>query len=422
MRQRRWMVWVIVLGLAGAGAFLLFERPSEAQRSGAKSQGGRRGAGAGAVPVSVAQAKQGDIGEYISALGTVTPVYTVTVTSRVVGALAAVYYREGQIVHKGQLLALIDPRPYEAVLVQAQGQLIRDQATLANARLDLQRYQVSYQEHAIPEQTFATAQATVNADEGTVKLDQGNLQAAQVNADYTRITSPIDGRVGLRLVDPGNIVQANGTTGLLVITQMQPITVIFTMAEDYLSDVVGQLRAGRKLSVDALDREDQHEIAAGTVLTIDNQVDPTTGTVRVRALFSNRDYRLFPNEFVNAKLLVRMLNNVILVPNAAIQRNNETAYVYLVQANKTVQSCNVNVTTTNSEVSAVTGIKAGDTLVTDGFDRLQNGSHVTVRTAAPAGGAEAPQSSQNATPQRQQGQANQQIPSPTRTAPQTGKK
>jgi len=416
--KRHWFYWAIFLCLVAAGTLLLFNLPSEAQRRSAGGAGGRRGAGAGPVPVSVAQAKRGDLGITISAIGTVTPVYTVTVTSRVVGEITAVYYKEGQIVHKGDLLALIDPRPYEAALVQAQGQLLRDQAILANARLDLQRYQIAYQQHAIPEQTVATQQATVSADEGTVKVDEGNLQAAQVNVDYTRIRSPIDGRVGLRLVDPGNIVQANGTTGLLVITQMQPITVIFTIAEDYLSEVVDQMQAGHTLRVDALDREDQHEIAQGTVITIDNQVDPTTGTVRVRALFPNRNYKLFPNEFVNARLLVRTLKNVILVPNAAIQRTPDTAYVYLVKPNHTVQSCNVNVTASNSEVSAVTGIHDGDTLVIDGFDRLQDGAQVSIRPeAAPAAaGAQTPQlNSSNARPQ---GRASHNL-APSKTAPQS---
>jgi multidrug efflux system membrane fusion protein len=421
MRQwRRWFIGAVIVCLASA-AFLIFQRPTEAQRGGAG--GGRRGAAMGAVPVSVAKATRGNIGEYISALGSVTPVYTVTVTSRVVGAITAVYYREGQLVRKGQLLALIDPRPYEAALVQAQGQLLRDQAMLANARLDLQRYEVSYQEHAIPEQTLATQKATVQADEGTVRVDEGNLQAAQVNVDYTRITSPIDGRVGLRLVDPGNIVQANGTTGLVVITQMQPITIIFTLAEDYLADVAKELRGGVKLRVDALDREDQHEIEQGTVLTIDNQVDPTTGTVRVRALFANNKYQLFPNEFVNARLLVRSLKNVVLAPNAAIQRNNENAYVYVVNANNTVQSHNVTVTTTNGEISAVSGINAGDTLVIDGFDRLQDGAHVSIRPATgPVAGAEAPQINQNAIPARQQGRANQNVTPPAASPAATDKK
>jgi len=325
------------------------------------------------------QVKQGNIGVYISALGTVTPVYTVTVTSRVVGELVAVHYREGQIVHKGDLLAVIDSRPYQAVLTQAEGQLARDQALLKNAYIDLDRYKMIYEQHAIPEQQLATQQATVDQDQGTVKLDQGNLDAAEVNVEYTKITAPIDGRVGLRQVDPGNIVQANGTAALLTIAQLQPITVIFTMAEDYISDVAPQMRAGRKLRVDALDRENQTEIAQGTVLTIDNQIDATTGTVKVRASFANRDYNLFPNEFVNAKLLVKTLNNVNLIPMASIQRNNEVAFVYVVNTNDTVQARNVTIATSDGNTAAVTGVNPGETIVTDGFDKLEDGVKVSIR-------------------------------------------
>jgi multidrug efflux system membrane fusion protein len=320
------------------------------------------------------------MGEYIEALGTVTPVYTVTVASRVVGQLTEVLYKEGQIVHKGDLLAIIDPRPYEAVYAQAQGQLQRDQAALENARVDLMRYKAAIEQHAIPEQQLATQVAAVHQDEGTVKLDEGNLAAAKVNVDYTRITSPIDGRVGLRTVDPGNIVPANGTTGIVTITQLQPITVIFTMAEDYISEVVAQMRAGHKLRVDALSRDDQSELAQGTVLTLDNQIDTSTGTVRVRATFPNKDNKLFPNEFVNAKLLVRTLMGVNIIPMAAIQRNNEISFVYVVNgATSTVQSRNINVATSDGINAAVTGVNPGETVVTDGFDKLQDGSKIAIR-------------------------------------------
>ena len=319
------------------------------------------------------------MGDYINALGTVTSVYTVTLTSRVAGTLDEVHYREGEVVHKGELLAIIDPRPYQASYLQAQGQLQRDQALLANARLDLDRYHMAFTQHAVPEQTVATQQANVNQDEGTVKIDQGNLDAAKVNVDYTQIRAPIDGRVGLRAVDPGNIVQANGTTPLLTITQLQPITVIFTMAEDYISAVFTQMRAGRKLRVDALSRDNQAELSQGTLLTIDSLVDTTTGTVRARAIFQNRDYKLFPNEFVNVKLLVRTLMGVNIIPNAAVQRNNDVSFVYVVNANKTVQSRNVQVGATDGNQSAVDGVAPGETLVTDGFDKLQDGAKVSVR-------------------------------------------
>jgi membrane fusion protein, multidrug efflux system len=266
------------------------------------------------IPVAESQIKTGSIDVYLDELGTVTPVYTVTVASRVVGELTEVRYKEGQLVKKNELLAVVDPRPYEAVLLQSQGQLSRDQAALKNARIDLVRYQNSFKEHAIPQQLLATQEALVEQDEGTVKLDQGNLAAAQVNVDYTRILSPIDGRVGLRLVDPGNIVPANGTTGIATIAQLQPITVIFTLAEDSLSQVVEQTSAGTTLAVKALDRTKQHQLADGTLLTIDNQINTTTGTVRARATFPNTHNELFPNQFVNVRLLVKTLTDVTLVP------------------------------------------------------------------------------------------------------------
>jgi multidrug efflux system membrane fusion protein len=260
---------------------------------------------------------------------------------------------------------------------------------LKNANVDLDRYKAAYEQHAIPEQTLATQQATVAQDEGTVKLDEGNLDAAQVNVDYARIVSPIDGRVGLRTVDPGNIVPANGTTGIATITQLQPITVIFTMAEDYIDQVATQMRAGHKLKVFALDRSDESRLAEGTVLTIDNQVDVTTGTVRVRASFANKDYKLFPNEFVNARLLVKTLDGVNIVPTGTIQRNNDQAFVYVVDTHKsTVQSRNVTIATTDGETAAVTGVNPGDTLVTDGFDRLTDGVKVRIRKPASGGSAD----------------------------------
>ena len=388
--------------LLGAG-YLLSQRPASSQ-----SKSGKKGKGAGgAIPVSVSPVKQGNIGVYVNALGTVTPVYSVTVTSRVTGELMNVYYHEGQMVHKGQLLAEIDPRPYQAVYLQAQGQLERDTAQLSNAKTDLERYSMAYAQHAIPEQTVATQQATVGQDQGTVKFDEGNLASAKVNLDYAKITAPIDGRVGLRTVDPGNIVPANGTTGLLTITQLQPITVIFNMAEDYISEVATQTRAGHKLQVDALDRDNSTDLARGTLLTLDNQIDTTTGTVRARATFPNRDFKLFPNEFVNARLLVRTLNNVNLIPTAAIQRNNDEAFVYVVNTTaKTVHSRDIKVATTDGDNAAVTGVNPGETLVTDGFDKLEEGSKIAIRKA-PANAA-APPNTEETQPRQNQSNANTQ--------------
>jgi multidrug efflux system membrane fusion protein len=377
---RRYLVVLICALLAGWLLYLVLPKPKAAPRVPI------------GIPVSVDNVKLGDIDIYLDALGTVTPVYTVTVTSRVAGELTAVCYQEGQIVKKNDLLAVIDPRPYDALLLQAQGQLARDEAMLKNARIDLARYQSAYQEHAIPEQQLATQQALVEQYVGVVKLDEGNLAAAQINVDYTRIVSPIDGRVGLRAVDPGNIVVANGTTGLATITQLQPITVIFTLAEDDLSQVASQLAAGRTLRVDALDREQRHTLAQGTLITLDNQINPTSGTVRARATFPNLKNELFPNQFVNARLFIRTLHQVDLVPTAAIQRNSEIAFVYVVQADSTVKSADVKIVATEGEVSAVTGVNPGDKLVTDGFDKLQDGVTIAVRQApaasAPAGKTE----------------------------------
>lgn len=386
-KRRRWPFWLAALViLAAAVGYLRSQRPApKATTAQGSGGGGRGGRGGGATPVSVQTVQKGNMGEYIEALGTVTPVYTVTVASRVAGQLMEVDYKEGQIVHKGDLLAIVDPRPYTAVVTQAQGQLDRDQASLENARIDLKRYQDALAQHAIPEQQLATQQATVHQDEGTVMLDQGNLDAAKVNVTYTRITSPIDGRVGLRQVDPGNIVQANGTQALAIITQLQPITVIFTMPEDDISDVVQQMRAGHQLKVDAMDRSDTTLLATGKVLTVDNQVDTTTGTVKVRATFANENYKLFPNEFVNAKLLVKTLMGVNIIPTAAVQRNNEISFVYVVDAQNKVHSRDVQVATTNGISAAVTGVNPGEKVVTDGFDKLQENATVRIRPAsAPA--------------------------------------
>lgn len=398
--KSHWLVWVIVLAALAAGGYFLSKRATSTATDAAPKSGKKGGKGGGGpIPVSAEKVKQGDMGVYISdILGTVTPVYTVSITSRVAGQLMQVSYREGQMVKKGDVLAVIDPGPYNAALEQAQGQLERDQALLKNAHTDLARYEAAFAQHAIPEQTLATQQATVNQDEGTVKLDQGNVDAAKVNVDYTKIISPIDGRVGLRLVDPGNIVPANGTAPLLSITQLQPITVIFPMAEDHISDVVKELRAGHKLEVDAFDRANSTLLAKGALLTLDNQIDPTTGTVKVRAQFANSDLKLFPNEFVNARLLVRTLKDANIIPSAALQRNNDASYVYVVDPQtSTVQSRPVNILATDGLLSAVTGVKPDETLVTDGFDKLQDKTKVTVRqprgaqdsgtdAVAPAGG------------------------------------
>jgi len=338
------------------------------------------------VPITTTTVRKGDIGVYVEGLGTVTPVNTATITSRVQGQIMAIHYTEGQTVHKGDPLIDIDTRPYEAALSQAEGQLAHDEALLAQAKIDLDRYQAAFSRNAIAQQQVYDQQQAVAQYEGTVKNDQGVVDNAKVNLIYCHITSPIDGRVGLRLVDLGNMVQANSTTALVVVTQLQPITVIFSVAEDYVGQIEPQLRQGRKLEVLALDRTDQSQIAAGTLLTIDNEVDTTTGTFKLRAIFPNKDNSLFPNQFVNAKLLVNTLKAVSLVPTAAIQRNAQGAYVYVVKPGDTVSIQTIKEGVTDGDTTSIEGINQGQVLALSGFDKLQDGSEVAIRTPGSGSG------------------------------------
>jgi multidrug efflux system membrane fusion protein len=370
---RQW-VWLFVLLLIGVGAFFLFQHQGTGQATKAKPA-----QPPSALSITTATAQKGNIGVYINALGSVTPLNTVTVKSRVNGQLMSVNYREGQIVKQGDVLAEIDPRPFQALLTQAQGQYERDKALLENAYIDLSRYQTAYSKNAIPKQLLDTQQATVHQDEGIVKNDQGVIDNAKVQLAYCQITSPISGRVGLRLVDPGNIVQSTDTTGMLVITQLQPISLVFSVAEDYLPQIQQQLRRGNRLPVDAFDRSQSKKIATGTLLTFDNVIDTTTGTVKLKATFPNNDNALFPNQFVNARLLVSMQRGVILIPTSAIQRNTQGAFVYLVKPDQTVAMQTISVGTTDGDAAAVEGLKPGDTIAVDGFDKLQNGVKVIAR-------------------------------------------
>jgi membrane fusion protein, multidrug efflux system len=340
------------------------------------------------IPVVAATAHKGDIGVYFTGLGADTPIYTVTVRTRVDGELMQVFYKEGQRVERGRPLAEIDPRPFQVQLTQAQGQLRKDEAALANARTDLARYQELIKRNAVAQQILATQEATVMQDEGAVKTDQGNIDAAKLNITYCHITSPITGRVGLRLVDPGNIVHTTDANGLMVITQMEPISVIFTISEDQLPPVLTRLRAGQQLQVDAYDRELATKLAAGRLATIDNQIDPTTGTLKLRAIFANKDDALFPNQFVNARLLVEEKHGVTLAPTAAVQRNAQTTFVYLVKPDQTVTVRTVTVgTTEDGETEIDSGLSPGDVVVTTGVDKLQEGSKVNAQItgAKPAG-------------------------------------
>ena len=379
-RKWPWIVSVVVVALILVIVLRLGRSKSEAAAGG--GAGGRSGVGGQSVMIETATAKKGDIGVYVSALGTVTPFYTVSVHTRVDGQLVSVHYKEGQLVHTGDPLAEIDSAPFEAALTQSEGQLARDNALLENARLDLSRYQEAYAKNAIPKQQLDTQASTVHQYEGTVQLDQGQVTNAQVQLNYTHITSPITGRVGLRLVDPGNIVHASDANPLVVITELQPIAVIFNVAEDYLPQIQAQLKQGKQLAVDALDRGQQKKIASGVLQTLDNQIDTTTGTLKLKAIFTNEDEVLFPNQFVNARLLVDTHRGVTLLPNPVIQHNSQGAYIYLVESgetNQTVAMKSINVVTTEGDNSEVEGLEPDAVVAASNFNRLTDGARVTVR-------------------------------------------
>jgi multidrug efflux system membrane fusion protein len=336
------------------------------------------------IPVTAAHARVGDMGVYLTGLGTVTALETVTVRTQVDGQLMTVAFKEGQLVRANELLAQIDPRPFQVQLEQAEGQLARDAATLKNARVDLQRFQILAPQEAVPKQQLDTQVSLVQQLEATLKTDQGLIDSARLNLTYARITSPVTGRIGLRLVDAGNIVHTTDTNGLAVITQRQPITVVFTIPQDNLPELQRQLKTGRRLVVDAYDRDLQTKLETGTLSAIDSQIDPTTGTVKLKATFANKDDALFPNQFVNARLLVDTISRAIIVPSAAIQRGPDQTFAYVVGQSNTVESRVVKVSRTDGDQTAVaSGLSAGDVVVTDGVDRLQPGAAVAVRFADP---------------------------------------
>jgi multidrug efflux system membrane fusion protein len=332
------------------------------------------------VPVVTAVAKKGDQPVYLTGLGTVTAFYTVTVRTRVDGELINVPVREGQIVSDGELIAEIDPRPFQVQLLQAQGQLEKDQAFLANARIDLERYKVLYSQDSIPKQQFDTQVSTVNQSEAAVKSDMGPVENAKLQLTYSRITSPVTGRIGLRTVDPGNIVHASDTNGIAVITKLQPIAVIFNIAQDYIAPVMKKLRAGQSMPVDAYDRDFKTKMSSGTLMTIDNQVDVSTGTVRFKAVFANKDNSLFPNQFVNARLLLDVQRGVVLVPAAAVQHGPQSAFVFVVKSDRTVEMRDVVVGVIEHDTAAIQkGLSPDEVVVTQGLDKLQQGMKVTER-------------------------------------------
>ena len=333
------------------------------------------------INITTATATKGNIGVYLDEIGTVTPVYTDSITSQVDGLVIAVHYTEGQVVRKGDPLVDIDSRQYRANLLQAQGALERDQNILAQAQMDLERYRTAWARNAIAKQILDDQEKLVLQDQGTVKNDQGTVQFDQIQVDYCHITAPIAGRVGLRLVDPGNVVQASGGTTLAGITQLDPITVIFTVPEDSLGPVAARLRKRAKLPVDAFDRTAQTKIATGRLLTLDNQIDTTTGTVKARSVFANKNDVLFPNQFVNARLLVNTLQNVTLIPASAIQQNGQASFVYVIQ-NDVAHMRSVKPGVADGGLTQVDGVNPGDVVANSSFDKLQDNVAVAVSNKA----------------------------------------
>jgi membrane fusion protein, multidrug efflux system len=384
-RKRRWG-WLVVLALVGAGVYEFLPQIEQfgkrltqtpTAQAGSAGRGGGRNKGPSVLPVVATRAARGSIGVYYTGLGAVTPIYTDTIKSNVNGQLMKVHFKEGDMVKEGDLLVEIDPRPYQAVLVQAEGNLVRDEALLANARIDLDRYATLVKQNAAPEQQYATQKALVTQYEGTVTNDQGNVDAANVNLIYCKITAPITGLVGLRLVDPGNIVHTTDTNGMLVITQMQPMSVIFTLPEDQLPQVLQKYRNGQTLVVDAYDRSNNTRIAEGKLTHIDNQIDQTTGTLKLRAEFDNSKDELFPNQFVNVKLLVQEKTGVVLLNTAAVQLNGENKYAYVVKPDSTVTIRQVQTGVSEGDQTEITsGLQSGDEVVMTGVDKLQEGTQV----------------------------------------------
>jgi multidrug efflux system membrane fusion protein len=373
------IAWIVLLLIFAVGFVLVLRHHDDTTKS-AKSPRG----GGGAVTVTTTAAQKGDIGMYLDSIGTVTPVYTASITSQVNGIVTAVHYKEGQLVSKGDALIDIDPRPYQATLLQAQGTLERDENILGQAKMDLERYKDAWARNAIPKQTLDDQEKIVLQDQGTVKLDQGVVQFDEIQVQYCHIVAPITGKVGLRLVDPGNVVQSSGTLTLAVITQLQPITVIFTISEDSLGQVQQRLHKNAVLTADAFDRGGQKKIASGKLLTLDNQIDTTTGTVKARASFVNKDSSLFPNQFVNIRLLVDTLQGATLIPASAIQHNGQADFVYVLQDN-TAHMRSIKSGVTDAGKTQVTGINPGDVLANSSFDKLQDNSKVVV-AGKPASG------------------------------------
>jgi membrane fusion protein, multidrug efflux system len=379
--------WIVGGGIVVVVAIVLFVRHRAA--TAAATPAGRF---AGApLTVGTALVSTADVPITINALGTVTPLATVTVHPQITGPLIKVAFTEGQTVKAGDLLVQIDPRPFQASLDQALAALQRDQALLANAKVDAERYKTLLAQNSVSDQTYRTQVSTVAQDDAVVASDQAAVETAKLNLSYSRITSPVAGLVGLRQVDVGNLMTANSTE-IVVVTQMQPMSVLFTVPEDSLSNILQRLRGGQKLDVDAFDRSVTNKIASGTLANADNQIDTTTGTLKLRALFDNSRFELFPNQFVNVRLLLDMLRNQIVVPGAAMQQGSQGSYVYVVNSNSTVSMRSVNVGPSSADLISITkGLQPGETVVVDGADQLRDGAHVIVPGMAGSSGGPAGQ-------------------------------
>jgi multidrug efflux system membrane fusion protein len=384
-RRRVWL-WPLVIAVLAVGGYFAYRQFSPAPDTAPATTAGRPGGPGGAprTPVVAAPARTADVDVYLNALGTVTPLRTVTVRSRVEGQLLRVLFEEGQVVKEGQLLAEIDPRAFQVQLLQAEGQMARDRALLENARLDLERYRTLFEQDSIAKQQVDTQAALVRQYEGAVKVDQSQIDNARLQLAYARVTAPIDGRAGLRLVDPGNIVRAGDATGLVVITQLAPIAVVFTVPQDNLPAVMKRMQSGEKPQVEAWDRELKARLANGTLASVDNLVDPTTGTVKLKAQFANDGTPLFPNQFVNVRMKLDTVRDATVIPAAAVQRGSQGMFVYVVQADQTVKLRPVRLGPVDGQRQAIAeGLAPGDLVVSDGMDRLRDGAPVEVTAARP---------------------------------------